>query len=127
MSNTIINIIANGGPVTAKISSKISPQVYAGVIWRYKEDETFEQRCGQYQHDQQEVSLGTAAEAANKLFLVEGVLINQNDNPPVAYKMEVSIMQDGNVLKTEVPTDGGSGNISDKDIAFVYHFNLKTQ
>ncbi len=127
MSTTKIKIAANGGPVTAKIKSKISPQVYTGVIWRYKEDETFEQRCGQYDHDQQEVLLGNSSEVADKLFLVEGVLINHNDNPPMKYNMEVSIIQDGNVVSKETPAENGSGKISDKDIAFIYRFNLKTQ
>ncbi len=126
MSTSAIKISANGGPVTAKVSCPRFPQTIVGVIWRYNPDETFDFRCGTFQTDSQIVSLGTVTDTDGKLFLIEGAVLNQNDNPPTPYEIVVEIFQDGNLLNTEVPTDGGKGNIGDKDIAFVYHFTLNT-
>ncbi|MCD8739836.1 hypothetical protein LT679_04415 [Mucilaginibacter roseus] len=125
MSISTITITAQGGPLTAIIESN-SPVAYTGAVWRYKADKTFDQQCGFFRYDRQEVQLGAAAAAADKLFLVKGVLINQGASTPIPYELQVSIFQDGNRLYTEVPKEGGSGAIDNKALAFIYRFKLQT-
>ena len=122
-----INISAAGGNVTATVSCPKYPQSVVGVIWRYNADQSFDKQVGSFKTNEPDVDLGPPAEINGKFFLVEGSVLNQNDNPPTPYEVNVTISQDGNQLSGEVPADGGSGNISDKDIPFDYRFNLQSK
>ncbi|GAA3950245.1 hypothetical protein GCM10022246_01000 [Pedobacter ginsengiterrae] len=126
MSTTAIVLNGKNGNVTARITCPRSPQVYLGMVWRYNSDESPDIKSGNYTNDEPDVPLGKAAELDGKLFLIEGVIINHNDPLPSPYEIEVTILQDGRMLKNEVPSDGGKGSLLDKDIAFVYHFKLST-
>ena len=126
MNKTTINMAGTGGPVIATITCPDTPQSVVGVIWRYNADLSFDKKVGLFKTDSASVTLGSPAEIAGKLFLIEGTVINEGDDPPTPYKVTVDVGQDGNILKSEVPADGGSGTIGDKDIAFVYRFTLQS-
>jgi hypothetical protein len=119
-----ITISAMGGNVTATVSCPKFPQSIAGVIWRYNADQSFDQKAGTFKTDAPDIDLGTPATINGKFFLVEGTVLNQNDNPPTPYEVSVTITQDGQQLSSVVPSDGGAGNIGTQDIPFLYKFNL---
>ncbi|MES2651067.1 MAG: hypothetical protein V4663_04970 [Bacteroidota bacterium] len=125
MSTTEIALNGNNGNLIARITCPKSPQVYVGLIWRYLADETLDKKCGAYRNSQPDVLLGSAIDVKDKLFLVQGVVIHHNEQLPSPYEIEVTILQDGVELSNEVPSDGGKGSLSTKDIAFVYHFKFK--
>ena len=126
MSTKTINISATGGNIVAKINCPKYPQIVAGVIWRYNEDQSFDKQAGVFNSDEPDVDLGSPSDVNGKYFLVEGSVLNQNDDPPTQFEVNVAIAQEDNQLTNEVPKDGGSGKISNKDIPFDYRFNLQS-
>jgi hypothetical protein len=126
MNTVVINLENISGPVVAKVTCPQFPQSIAGIIWRYNADQTPDKRSGNFTTQLPEVPLGTAGTIAEKFFLVEGAVLQQNDTPPTPYQVIVSIIQNGNLIHQEIPESGGTGQLSDKNKAFVYLFNFKT-
>jgi len=127
MNITKIVMSSAGGALTATISCPTTPQSVVGVVFRYNSDQSFDKKMGLFKTDSPDINLGSPIENDGKLFMIQGTVINFNDDPPSPYKVVVDISQNGNVLSTEVPSDGGSGKIGDKDIAFAYNFSLQNQ
>lgn len=124
MSTKTINMSAAGGPVNINVTCPDTPQSIVGIVWRYNANQTPDGQAGTFKTHSPEISLGQPGDINGKLFLVETVIINQNDSPPTPYEVLVTLTQDGNVLSSEIPQDGGSGTIGDKDIGCVYQFTL---
>jgi hypothetical protein len=118
-----VGIRKDGGPVTVKLEAREFPQSVVGILWRYAADKTPEGKAGEMTSQIQTVPLGSPASNSGKLYLLEGAVLNQNDNPPTPYQVVVAIRQNDVVVHEEVPEDG-SGQIGKADVPFVYRFTL---
>lgn len=125
MNTVIINLKSMSGPVVAKVTCPQFPQSFAGIIWRYNADQSPDKRAGSFTTQLSDVPLGTPAAIKDKIFLIEGAVLQQNDNPPTPYQVIVSFMQNGNLIHQEIPESGGTGQLSNKNKAFVYLFHIK--
>ena len=117
-----IQAAAHGGPLSVSIKADKFPQSIAGVVWRYKPDKAPDGKAGSFSTQIPEVPLGGPGAISGKFFLIEGAVLHHNDNPPTPYQVVVSVRQGTTVLHTEVPPDSGSGQISNKNVPFVYRF-----
>jgi len=111
-------------PIVLKIAAEKFPQAIVGKIWRYLSDRTPNGDAGRFQTDVDKIELGAPAALDGKLFLVEGVVLHQNDNPPTSYEVMVTVQQGNFILHQEVPQEQGSGRISNQDMTFQYRFTL---
>jgi hypothetical protein len=50
-----------------------------------------------------------------------------NDAPGSPYEIIVTVSQDSKVLSSEVPSDGGSGQLSTDDIDCFYYLSIKAE
>jgi hypothetical protein len=123
---TIIPINANSDPLSVTVAVPNFPQSVGGVVWRFKEDKTFDVKAGIFTTTAGEVPLGAPSVVSNKIFLVEGAVLHHNDNPPTPYQVVVTITQNGSVIHTEVPPLNGSGKIGNANVPFLYRFQLKS-
>lgn len=122
---TIIKIPATDKPLTVRISADEYPQAITGVVWRYLADKTADGKAGSFNFEISDVPLGMLEAVNKKLFLVQGVILAHNDNPPTPYQVVVTVLQESQVLNQEIPEDGGEGFLSDKDMPFMYRFSLE--
>lgn len=123
MAQTIINPNRNGGPVTLNVDCA-NPQITAGVVFRFNADGSFDTEAGTYTNDKPDVSLGAVADIDGKQFSIEGIIKATNDNPPTPYKIVVTVSQDGNILKQEIPDDHGKGTVGATDVRYNYQFTI---
>jgi|GEM_PF-3109153 len=121
----VVNAVASGGPIALRVASPDFPQIVAGRVWRYNADMTPDGSAGTFNSDAPDVPLGAPGPMAGKYFLVQGVVLHQNDDPPTQYQVVVSVMQGENVLHREVPAHNGSGEIGGADIPFTYRFRME--
>ena len=121
----VIKIPLADKAVTVKISADRYPQAITGVVWRYLEDKTPDGKAGRFNFEIPEVPLGSPEFVNKKLFLVQGVVLAQNDNPPTPYQVVVTVLQGDKDLSEEVPEDSGEGFIGSEDIPFIYRFSLE--
>jgi hypothetical protein len=124
MNTVKINLKDNTGLVAAEISCPNFPQSVVGIIWRYNQDQSIDQRVGDFTTHLPKVILGNQANIENKIFLIEGAVLQQNDNPPTPYQVVISIFQNGILIYQETPNAGGSGRLSNRNMAFAYLFTL---
>ena len=117
-------VVKPDGPLSVELFAPHFPQTPAGVLWRYDSAQQPEGKAGEFSPGVPSVSLGSPASVAGKYFLLEGVVLNQGDNPPTPYQVQVSILQAGVPVHQEVPPDGGSGQIGTADVPFVYRFKI---
>lgn len=127
MNIATVKTTGSGGPITAKVAVPQFPQSSAGVIWRYNTDQTFDTRVGIFTTEIQEVPLGAPESISGKHFLVEGAVLHHNDNPPSPYQVVVAILQGGKEVHKEVPPEGGTGQIGDKNVPFIYRFVVELE
>ena len=122
----IIPISPLGGPVFVTISIPKFPQSLAGVVWRYNDNDQFDSKAGMFVTTASEVPLGAPSVIKTKKFLVEGAVLSHNDNPPTPYQVVVTVTQDSKILHSEIPSIGGFGKLADKNVPFLYRFQLTT-
>ena len=128
MSNiTVIPISATGDPISVTLAVPKFPQSIGGVVWRFNADKTFDVKAGLFMTTAGLVPLGAPSVVNDKIFLVEGAVLNHNDNPPTPYQVVVTITQNGSVIHSEVPSLNGSGQIGTADIPFLYRFQFKSE
>jgi hypothetical protein len=125
MNITTISVRAADGPLTVEISAPLYPQALAGVLWRYTPAKQPDGKAGQFTPQVSTVPLGPVTSNHGKFFMLEGVVLHQNDNPPTPYQAVITISQLGKVVSQEVPSDGGSGQIGSEDVLFVYRFQIQ--
>jgi hypothetical protein len=113
------------GSLSVELSSPLTPQALAGVLWRYAPDETPEGKAGAFTPTLSSVPIGALSSIRDKFFLIEGTVLHHNDPQPVPYQVVVSIVRDGHALHTEVPPEQGTGQIKDQNMPFVYRFQIK--
>jgi hypothetical protein len=113
------------GSLSVELSSPLTPQALVGVLWRYAEDASPEGKAGAFTPTLNSVPIGALSSIRNKFFLVEGAVLNHNDPLPVPFQVVVSVVRDGHALHTEVPPEGGTGQIKDQDMPFVYRLQIK--
>ncbi|HEU5170711.1 MAG TPA: hypothetical protein VFU46_09240 [Gemmatimonadales bacterium] len=121
----IVHLPPGPGPVSVDLASPQHPQTLAGVLWRYAEDKSPEGRAGEFTPGIMSVAIGSLASNRNKFFLLEGAVLHHNDPAPTPYQVVVSILRDGRAVHAEVPPEGGTGQIKDADVPFVYRFQLQ--
>lgn len=112
-------------PVTLKITAEEYPQAIVGKVWRYLSDKSPDGAAGNFKMGISKIPLGMPNSVDRKFFLIQGVVLAQNDTPPTPYSVAVTLLQGNQILHQEIPKEGGSGHISDKDIPFMYRFTLE--
>ncbi|QMW01502.1 hypothetical protein [Spirosoma foliorum] len=122
----IIPISSSGGPVFVTVAIPKFPQSLAGIVWRYDAKDTFDTKAGMFVTTASEVPLGAPSVINTKKFLVEGAVLSHNDDPPTPYQVVVTVTQDGKILHSEIPSIGGFGKLADKNVPFLYRFQLIT-
>jgi hypothetical protein len=124
---TTIQARSSGGPLSVTVASPRFPQNVSGVLWRYDASQQPEGEAGRFGPGAETVALGMPASVAGKLFMIEGAVLHQNDNPPTPYEVEVTVSQNGTVLARQVPAEGGSGQIGGENQPFVYRFTIREE
>jgi hypothetical protein len=122
---TEVKIDENNVEVNLSIIAVDYPQSIAGIVWRYKSDESPDGKAGEFTTKIPEILLGLPNSIMNKFFLIEGAVLNHKDNPPTPYKVVVKVSQGETVLSKIVPEEGGAGQIGEEDISFVHTFVIK--
>jgi hypothetical protein len=125
MKTTTIKINAGGGLISVNVSCPGFPFPIVGLIYRYNADGSYDQEAGLFTYNSPDVNLGAPTVILGKYFRVEGAVHAMGDNPPAPYKVVVTVSQDGTPLSSEVPENGGSGNIGGTDIHFRYQFTFQ--
>jgi len=120
----LIEVPAGAGTLNLEMTSPAFPQTLAGVLWRYGADKKFEAKAGVFTPKFNSVPIGAIAANRGKFYVLEGVVLHHNDPRPVPYQVLVSLIRDSRALHTEVPPEGGSGEIKDADVPFLYRFQL---
>ena len=120
-----IEIPAGIGTLTVDLASQLTPQILAGILWRYNPDNSPDGQAGAFTPTASSVPIGALSSVRGKFFLVEGSVLHHNDPTPVPYQVVVSISRDGQALHAEVPSEGGTGQIKDKNKPFIYRFQIK--
>jgi hypothetical protein len=113
------------GSLSVELSSPLTPQALAGVLWRYSASKAPEGKAGAFTPTLNNVPIGALSSVRDKYFLVEGTVLHHNDPQPVPYQVVVSISRNGTALHSEVPPEGGTGQIKDKNMPFIYRFQIK--
>jgi hypothetical protein len=121
----LVEVKPGVGSLTVEIASPAFPQTLAGVLWRYAPDETPEGKAGVFTPPITAVPIGAISANRDKFYLIEGAVLSHGDKTPTPYQVLVSLTRDGHALHTEVPSEGGTGQIADSDVPFVYRFQLK--
>jgi hypothetical protein len=113
------------GPLDVTIASPSHPQVLTGVLWRYKPDQTPDGVAGTFTPASPTAPIGNPTDNDGKFFMIEGAVLHQNDNPPTAYEVVVTVRHNGVAIHVDVPSDGGTGTIGSADVRFAYTFQIK--
>ena len=127
MKISTIEISAQGGSTSVRISSPQFPQTLAGVLWRYDASKNPDGKAGEFTPGIPTVPLGGSSAIDGKFYLIEGAVLHQNDNPPTPYQVVVSFTQDGNVIHEEVPEENGTGQLGSEDAVFAYRFEMRAK
>jgi hypothetical protein len=122
MTFTNIDIQANGGPVTINVAIARQPQNLVAVLKRFNSLTKKFEVVGVFNSDQAQLTLGMPQNLVGTIFIVRGLVTFLGDSRPSAYEVVVDILQNGQSFFKEVPQPGGSGILTDSDIAFVYGF-----
>lgn len=101
------------------------PQNLGGILWRYTPDEKPDGDAGEYTPTKSELPIGELTSIKDCFFRLEGYVVHHNDSPPSPYEVQVAITADGQTLHSEVPEDGGRGEVGTKDEAFLYVFQIR--
>jgi hypothetical protein len=121
----IIEVPAGSGPLSIELSSPLYPQSLAGVLWRYDANKNPEGKAGEFTPRISTLPIGSIANNRDKLYLLEGAVLHHSDPQPTPYQVVVSLVATGRALHSEVPPENGTGEIKDKDVPFVYRFQVK--
>jgi len=120
----VVGARAANGPVSVEVSAPTTPHNVTGIVWRYDPQKQPKGAAGEFSHKVPTVPLGAVSSIHDNFYLIEGVVLNMNDNPPVHYQVVVSVLQQGATIHQQVPTNGGAGEIGSADVPFVYRFQI---
>lgn len=120
-----IKIKDNSETVSVTVKADKYPQSIAGILWRYKPDFSADGKAGEFSSQISEIPLGLPGGLFEKFFLVEGGILNFQDNPPTPYQVVVTVRQGLETLLEVVPEHGGAGSIGKTDVPFYFDFQLK--
>ncbi len=127
----ISNVVASatGGPLTIALTSPDFPHPLTGVLWRYDAsgNPVGDTPVGEFTPHSNTVPIGAPSAIKNNVFLLEGAVLETGDDPPVPYRVVVTVNQNGAPLSEEVPEDQGSGKIGKEDIRFSYACQIKVK
>ena len=110
--------------IVVLLTSALSPQNVVGVLWRYGPTLEPQGKVGEFKPKQSAVKIGSLGAIKNCNFMIEGAVVSQNDDPPTAYQVLVTILQDGVPTHKEVPAEGGAGAVGKEDAPFIYRFQI---
>lgn len=123
-----VSVKAGDGPVSVRVEDADHPQAVAGVVWRFKDENTRESPpAGTFGEGTSDVPLGDTDEAGGKIFFVDGRVLPFMDAPAGAYQVTVSVLQDGDSVHDAVPPDGGTGTVGSTACPFRYSFRVVVQ
>ncbi len=125
MSPSVIKVADGSASLRVSIASPHFPQALAGVLWRYEPDKTPDGKAGVFTPSALSAPIGGASTFNHYLFLIEGAVLQQGDDPPTPYQVVVSIAADGKVVHEELPTEGGIGTVGSEDVSWVYRFQIE--
>jgi hypothetical protein len=127
MSRPQVVIAQTGGAVTVRVEDvSASPQSLVAVVSQFAATGERERVVGEIRRTRPAVELGTPAAIAGKTFVVDGFVVPFMDDPPTPYRVEVTVLQDGQERHQEVPPDGGEGTIGKTAVRFGYTFDVRT-
>jgi len=110
--------------IVLQLTSTLTPQNIAGVLWRYNSNFDPQGKVGEFKPKQSSVQLGSLSAIKDSYFLLEGAVVSQNDDPPTAYQVLASVLQDAVPVHKEVPPEGGAGSVGKEDAPFLYKFRI---
>ena len=125
MATSVIPVRASQGTLAVRLSCPRTPQSLAGVLWRYDSSGNPKGKAGEFTPRIPVVPIGNLGSVKGDLYQIEGVVIAQGDDPPTTYQVVVSVLQDGQSIHDEVPSDGGTGTVGKDDQTFVYCFQIQ--
>lgn len=124
MSVAEIVVPTTPGTLSVAVASPGFPHALAGVLWRYKPDRSPDGKAGTFTPQFSSVAIGSLASCAGRFFMIEGAVLEQDDDPPTPYQVVVSISLGDRVIHQEVPGDGGTGSVGNADVPWVYRFHI---
>jgi hypothetical protein len=120
-----VHAAATDVPVRVMVDAHKFPQSVAGIVWRYRPDETPDGKLGLFSSEIEELPLGAPSRVKDCFFRVAGTVLQLGDDPPTPYAVQVEVKQGDTVLHQEVPPKGGSGTIGTQDRPFDYRFVVR--
>ncbi len=119
-----VNIDKNGGVVQITVQDEKYPQSITGIIWRYNKDKTPDGKIGSFNSEINMIPIGQPEDCVDKLLLVDGIIVHQNDDPPTPYQVLVRVHQNQKEIFKMVPEDNGSGQLGKSNIQFTLRLQL---
>ena len=119
-----VNVDKDGGIVYAMVKDQDYPQSITGIIWRYDTNKQPDGKAGSFNSSIGTLPLGTPSECDKNFFLVDGIVIHQNDDPPTPYQITVAILQDEKELLKMVAEDNGTGQLGKDNIQFTQRLKI---
>ncbi len=119
-----VKIDKNGGSVSLKVSNPNSPQSISGETDEYAVLSNPPLNTYSFNTAQPQNILGKPDTVDQHYFAVDGAVLNNNDNPPTQYRVQIEIWQDGKQLDIVYKPESGPGQISNTDQYFLHKFQL---
>jgi hypothetical protein len=119
-----VTVDKNGGDISIKVSCPNYPQSISGQTWEYTGPGTSPVNNFPFSTAHPDNILGKPAATDKHLYLVDGAVLNQNDNPPTQYQVQIEITQDGKQLALVLQPPNAPGQISNADITISCKFQL---
>lgn len=119
-----VKISKTGGAVTLKVWCPNYPQSISGDTEEYVVLSDLPVNAYPFSTAQPVSTLGNPAKIDQHYYAVDGSVLNQDDDPPTLYEVQIEIWQDGKQLDLALKPDSGPGQISDTDMPFLYKFQL---
>jgi hypothetical protein len=115
-----------GGPIEISVEC-VTPQLIYGRVWRYLENGSADGFVGKVSSlpAQSTCVMGNHGACRNRKFLVAGVVVAQDDNPPSPYHVVATVRQGGNILVGPEDVEGARGTVGSKNQGFLYRFIIR--
>jgi len=119
-----VTINKSGGNVILTVSCPDYPQSISGTTEEYTVLANLPVNTYSFSTAQPQTTLGMPAAINQHYYAVDGAVLNQNDDPPTQYQVQILITQDGKQLALFKQPANGPGEISNADQYFLCKFQL---
>jgi hypothetical protein len=120
----LVKIDKNGGEESLKVWCPDYPQSISGDTEEYVVLSNLPVNAYPFSTANPETVLGKPNKVDQHYYMVNGAVLNQNDDPPTQYQVHIEIWQDGKQIDLVLDPEDGPGQISDTGMPFLHKFQL---